>query len=446
MFFKEFELPVAPKFNDLTVSITEYGAVSDNATDASKAINDAIDYVSSQGGGHVVVPAGTYFSKGSINLKSNVDLHMEKGSRINFSDEPDDYLPAVFTRIEGIRCYGYSPLIYGTNLENVAITGEGTFNGNGAKWWDFFRKTKVSTAKNSGAGCADLMQMVRDGVPVEERNFAKKEGGLRPYFLQILYTKNILIEGVRFINTPFWCVAPTFSENVIIRNVSFMTTKKSHNTDSVDIDSCKNVLVEGIRVDSSSDDCVVIKSGRDRDGLEVDWPTENVLVRNCKFSNCGAGCVVGSETSGGIRNVYFHDCECINSSKPVSLKSAPGRGNVVENIVFENITNNKGIEGVTVTLRYFVQGNEALENMPQIKNVYIKNVDAGLCWHGLRLRGYPEAQLENVILENVKMECIESTSIIENVDGMKLNNVQVKLNKEDWFDWATLVHDVICEE
>ena len=155
----------------------------------------------------------------------------------------------------------------------------------------------------------------------------------------------------------------------------------------------------------------------------------------------------GSKLLLNLELVYQIVSEVVkNSSKPVSLKSAPGRGNVVENIVFENITNNKGIEGVTVTLRYFVQGNEALENMPQIKNVYIKNVDAGLCWHGLRLRGYPEAQLENVILENVKMECIESTSIIENVDGMKLNNVQVKLNKEDWFDWATLGHDVICEE
>jgi polygalacturonase len=144
---------------------------------------------------------------------------MEKGAKINFSDEPDDYLPAVFTRIEGIRCYGYSPLIYGTNLENVAITGEGVFNGRGHKWWDFFRKTKVSTSSNSGAGCADLITMAKAGVPVEERNFAKKEGGLRPYFLQILYSKNILIEGVKFINSPFWCVAPTFSENIIVRNV-----------------------------------------------------------------------------------------------------------------------------------------------------------------------------------------------------------------------------------
>ena len=445
MFFKEFELPTEPKFNDLTVTILDFGAVADNETNSAPAINKAIEYVSNQGGGHVIVPEGEYFSTG-IKLKSNVDLHIEKGSRINFSDEPDDYLPAVFTRIEGIRCYGYSPLIYGINLENVAITGEGVFNGRGHKWWEFFRKTKVNTSKNSGAGCADLIVMAKEGVPVEERNFAKKEGGLRPYFLQILYSKNILIEGVKFINSPFWCVAPTFSENVIIRNVSFRTTKKSHNTDSVDIDSCKNCLIEGINVESSSDDCVVIKSGRDRDGLEVNWPTENVLVRNCKFHNCGTGCVVGSETSGGIRNVYMHDCECMNANAAISIKTAPGRGNVVENIDIENVTNNRCIQGVSCSMRYFVQEDDAMENMPKVRNVSIKNVDAGLCWHGLRVRGYKEAMLENIHLENIKMECIESTTVIDFVDGIHMKNIEVKLNKEEWFDWATLGHDAVCEE
>lgn len=444
MFFKEFELPSEPKFNDLTVNVTDFDVIADNQTDASVGINKAIDYASENGGGKVVIPSGTYFSKG-IKLKSNVNLHLENGARINFSDEPDDYLPAVFTRIEGIRCYGYSPLIYGINLENVAITGEGVFNGNGTKWWDFFRKTKVDTSKNSGAGAAALIQMAKDGVPVEERNFAKKDGGLRPYFLQIIYSKNILIEGVRFINTPFWCVAPTFSENIIIRNVSFKTTKKSHNTDSVDIDSCKNCLIEGINVESSSDDCVVIKSGRDRDGLDVNWPTENVLVKNCKFANCGAGCVIGSETSGGIRNVYMHDCECVDSNKPVSIKSAPGRGNVIENIDIENVTNTRGVEGVSCTLRYFVKDDEELVNMPKVRNISIKNVDAGLCWHGLRVRGYANAFLENIHLENIKMECIETTSIIEYVDGLHMKNIDVKLNKEDWFDWATLGH-VPCDE
>ena len=439
MFFKEFDLPIEPKFNDLTVNVFDFGAVADNQTDVSVAVNKAIDYVSEQGGGRVVIPEGTYFST-VIKLKSNVDLHLDKGAQINFSDEPDDYLPAVFTRIEGVRCYGYSPLIYGVNLENVAITGEGTFNGNGEKWWDFFRKTKVDTSKNSGAGAAELIRMAKEGIPVEERNFAKNDGGLRPYFLQILYSKNILIEGVKFINSPFWCVAPTFSENVIVRNVTFNTTKKSHNTDSVDIDSCKNCLIEGVVVESSSDDCVVIKSGRDRDGLEVDWPTENVLVRNCKFKNCGAGCVIGSETSGGIRNVYMHDCECIDANKAVGIKSAPGRGNVVENIDIENVTNTRGIEGVSCTLRYFVQGDEELVNMPKIRNISIKNVDAGLCWHGFRLRGYPNAMLENIHVENLKVDCIETTTIIENVDGLHLNNIEVKLDKENWFDWATLGH------
>ena len=431
MFFKEFELPTEPTFNKLTVSILDFGAVANDKTNSATAINSAIEYVSHNGGGHVLVPAGTYFSSG-IKLKSNVDLHMEKGSQINFSDEPDDYLPAVFTRIEGMRCYGYSPLIYGSNLKNVAITGEGIFNGNGQKWWEFFRKSQV-LKDNKG-----LDETVRAGVPVEERIFAKKEGGLRPYFLQILYSENILIEGVKFINSPFWCVAPTFSENIIIRNVSFMSSKDSHNTDSVDIDSCKNCLIEGITVNCSSDDGVAIKSGKDKDGLEVNWPTENVLVRNCKFIKSGSGCAIGSETSGGIRNIYIHNCECIDTSSTISIKSAPGRGNIVENIDIENITNTRAVSGISFNLRYWVNDDVPMTNMPKLRNISIKNVDIGLCWHGLRIAGYKESMFENIHLENIKIGCIESTYTIEHVDRLNMNNVHVNLNKTDWFDWKTL--------
>lgn len=445
MFFKEFELPTEPKFNDLTVSVLDFGAVADNKTDASEAINDAIKHVSENGGGKVVVPAGTYFSK-PITMLSNVNLHMEKGARINFTDDIQDFLPAVFTRIEGIRCYSLRPLIYGSDLENVAITGEGIFNGNGKIWWERDEHKNLNCARASGAASIDLLQMAADGVPVEERVFDTIESGMRPYFLHLMYCKNLLIEGVRFINSPFWCVAPVFSENIIIRNISFMSPKGSHNTDSVDIDSCKNVLVEGVRVDCSSDDGVVIKSGRDKDGLEVDWPTENVVVRNCTFTRSGGTVAIGSETSGGIRNIYIHDIISDNSSSVVNVKTAPGRGNVIENVHIENVKSNKAINAVSITSKAFVKGDFEFKDMPKVRNIYYKNIEVGLCWHGLRVIGFQDYPLENIHLENIKIGCIESTAVIEHVDGMHLNNIEVYLDKENWFDWKTHGHGPVSEE
>lgn len=443
MFFKEFELPKDPRFQDLTVSILDYGAVADNKTDISDAVNKAVKFVSENGGGKVIVPAGEYYSK-PINMQSNVNLYMEKGSRINFTDKIEDFLPAVFTRIEGIRCYSLHPLIYGSNLENVAITGEGVFNGSGHEWW-LRDEHKNLNNRASGAASVDLLKMAADGVPVEERIFDTPESGMRPYFLHLLYSKNVLIEGVRFINSPFWCLAPTFCENVIVRNVSFMSPKGSHNTDSVDIDSCKNVLVEGVRVDCSSDDGVVIKSGRDKDGIEVNWPTENVLVRNCEFHNSGGTVAIGSETSGGIKNVYIHDIISDDCNSVVNVKTAPGRGNVIENIVIENVKNNRAISGVTVSSKYFVNGDVEFVDMPVVRNVLYKNIEVGLCWHGLRVLGYPEYPLENIHLQNIKIGCIETTATIEHVDGMHINNVEVALDKENWFDWKTHGHKGITE-
>ncbi len=438
MFFKEFELPTEPKFNDLTVSILDFGAKADNATDASVAINEAMLHVSKNGGGKVVIPEGVYFSK-PITMQSNVNLHLEKGAKINFTDKLEDFLPVVFTRIEGVRCYSFRPLIYGSNIENVAITGEGVFNGNGQWWWKSDERKNKGGARSSGAASGDLINMAAAGVPIEERVFDTEESGMRPYFLQLLYCKNLLIEGVRFINSPFWCVCPTFSENVIIRNVSFLSPKRSHNTDSVDIDSCKNVLVEGIRVDCSSDDGVVIKSGRDIDGILADWPTENVLVRNCHFHCSGGTVAIGSETSGGIKNVHIHDITSDKTNNIVNIKTAPGRGNVIENIFIENVKSTTSISSVSITSKYWLKkGDEpSFENMPTVRNIHYKNIDIGLCYHGLKVQGWHKYELQNIYLENIKIKCLETTATIENVDGLHIDGIDISLDKENWFDWKT---------
>lgn len=435
MFFKEFPLPKEPEFSDYSVNISDFGAISDNKTDISVSVNNAINHISENGGGKVIVPKGEYFSK-PINLKSNVNLHLEEGAIITFSDEIEDFLPAVFTRIEGVRCYSFHPLIYGTNLENVAITGKGTFNGNGFEWWKRDEQ-KNAGGRSSGAASRDLLQAAAEGVPVEKRVYDTSESGMRPYFLQLLYCKNIFIEGVRFINSPFWCVAPTFCENIIIRNVSFMSPGRACNTDSVDLDSCRNCLVEGIRVDCSSDDGVVLKSGRDKDGLEVNMPTENVVVRNCEFHNSLGSVAIGSETSGGIRNIHIHDIKSYDCCNVVEIKSAPGRGNVVENVVIENATCKKAINGVSISTKWAVKGEEELVNIPTVRNILYKNIEVGTAYHGLKLCGYPDYPLENIYLENVKVGALETTVVIEHIDGMHLNNIEVYYDKENWFDWKT---------
>ncbi len=446
MFFKEFELPTEPKFNELTVSILDFGAVADNKTDASLAINSAISHVSENGGGKVVIPAGEYFSK-PLEMKSNVNLYLEKGVRINFTDKFEDFLPVVFSRIEGIRCYSLHPLIYGANLENVAITGEGVFNGNGAWWWDADKRKNVGGARSSGAASGDLINMAAAGVPIEERVFDTEESGMRPYFLQFMYCKNILIEGVRFINSPFWCVCPTFSENIIIRNISFYSPDGSHNTDSVDIDSCKNCLVEGVKVDCSSDDGVVIKSGRDIDGIEANWPTENVLVRNCEFHCSGTAAAIGSETSGGIKNVYIHDIIADNCEGVINIKTAPGRGNVIENIDVENIKSNRSITSISINSKYWIGAGEEpkLKNMPKVRNILYRNIDVGHCYHGMKVSGWNKYELENIHLENLKMTCIYSTGIIENAT-VYIKDVEVVYDRSKWFDKATHGRRVMPKE
>ena len=208
----------------------------------------------------------------------------------------------------------------------------------------------------------------------------------------------------------------------------------------MDIDSCKNVLVEGVRVDCSSDDGVVIKSGRDIDGILADWPSENVLVRNCEFHCSGCAVAVGSETSGGIKNVYMHDITCDDCSAVVNVKTAPTRGNIIENIDVENVKSNRSIGGASISKYYCINEGEEIDckNMPTVRNVHFKNIEIELCWHGMGVRGFKDYPLENIHLENIKIGCIESTANFSHIDGLHVNNVNVYLDHKNSFDWRTL--------
>ncbi|MHC4622114.1 MAG: glycoside hydrolase family 28 protein, partial [Planctomycetota bacterium] len=236
----------------------------------TKAFAAAVAACNEAGGGKVIVPPGTWLA-GPIHLRSNVNLHLESGAEIRFSTDFEDYLPVVFTRYEGIECYNYSPPIYANDCTNIAVTGSGKLNGQGQAWWTKKQKQKEAAQK--------LHEMTR-GVPVKDRIFGRPDAFLRPSFIQFINCRDVLLEGVTVGSGPMWTIHPVYCENVIVRKVTLHT--KGPNNDGVNPDSCKNVLIEYCNFDTS-DDAIAVKSGRDEDGWRVGRPSENIVVRHCRF-------------------------------------------------------------------------------------------------------------------------------------------------------------------
>ncbi|MGH7975402.1 MAG: glycoside hydrolase family 28 protein, partial [Limisphaerales bacterium] len=286
----------APEFPKRDFVITNFGAVADGKTDCSKAIAKAIDACAENGGGRVIIPAGEFFT-GAIHLRSNVNLHLETNAVLKFSTDPKAYLPVVFTRFEGTELYNYSPLIYALGQKNIAVTGEGTLDGqaDGTNWWAW-KKTPAR---------ARLVKTADENVPVTQRRFG--EGGeLRPDFVEFNRCKNVLIEGVRIRRSPMWELHPLLCTNVTVRGVNIVS--HGPNNDGCDPESCRDVLIENCLFDTG-DDCIAIKSGRNNDGRRVNVPSENIVIRNCTMKDGHGGVTIGSEISGSCRNVFVENCQ-----------------------------------------------------------------------------------------------------------------------------------------
>ena len=262
----------APKFANRVFDITKYGAKQGSSNDSTQAIRKAIEACAAAGGGRVVVPAGE-FSTGAVRLKSHVNLHVEEGATLFFSNDPKQYLPLVYTRFEGTECMNYSPLIYAWEQTGIAVTGAGILDGQADKthWWDW-------KAKDSSRS---LVAMGEKDVPVEERVFGEGKF-LRPNFFQPYRSANILIEGVSIRNSPMWELNPVLCHNVTVRGVKIAS--HGPNNDGCDPESSKDVLVEQCVFDTG-DDCIAIKSGRNRDGRRVNVPAENIVVRDCTMKD-----------------------------------------------------------------------------------------------------------------------------------------------------------------
>ena len=416
MFFKPFEPPIAPNFPDRVFDIRDYGAKEgEKITDA---ISDAIEACFSSGGGRVLIPAGEWLS-GPIHLKDNVNLHLEKGAVVNFSKSFNDYLPVVYGILAGVRAYSVSHFIYAYKCKNIAVTGEGVFNGNGEAWWHM---------KKHQPGMEDLMKKGKAGVPVSERVYDKAEYGVRPRMLQFVECENVLIEGVTFKNSPSWTVHPAWCKNITVRNVTVDNPLGSPNTDGINLESCRRGLIENCEV-SVGDDLICLKAGRDEDAWEVGVPCEDIEIRNCRAKRGVGSITIGSETSASIRNAYIHDCTLGSHLRCIRIKTMKGRGGVVENIDYENITiENAESEAISITMKY---AGEPLDdqskpnaNMPKLRNISIKNVVCKNAKRQFEIVGVSGYEIENLYLENINVSA-SVPPLIENVKNLNFKNVNM---------------------
>lgn len=408
-----------PNIPDRSVNIRDFGAqtMGNKEADSFKntdAIHRAIEAASKAGGGKVIIPKGKWLT-GPIHLMSNINLHLEKGAEVVFSTNRDDYLPVVLQRHEGVEALNYSPLIYAYKLENIAITGEGVFNGQGKPWWDWFEEHGAPPRATAAK------------LPLSRRHFGKSAGmeGMRPGFMVLWESKNILVEGITLNDTPFWNVHLVYSENVIVRDIR-VNSLESPNGDGIVVDSSKNVLLEYNHLETG-DDAVVIKSGMNEDGLQINIPTENVVVRHFKAINVrtgSGGVVFGSETSGGIRNVYVHNGFFDGADRGIRFKTERGRGNTIENIYVRDIEM-KNITFEAINVNTFYTGPGAMGPSPAVRNIFIRNVAVDKVPTGISFIGLPEKWLENINLENITIKNADVGARFNRVKDLNLKNVNI---------------------
>jgi polygalacturonase len=418
---------VVPRFPDRDFDIRDYGAVGDGSADCTGAFRKAVAACAEADGGRVLVTDGIYRT-GPIHLRSNVNLHVASGATVAFIPEPHRYLPPVYSRWEGVELHGYSPLIYARHQENIAVTGAGTLDGgaDNETWWPWKgmwsrKKWGVDEAVNQKHARAKLFQAAEDGVPVDERVFA--EGYyLRPPFLQPYQCRNVLIEGVTIKDSPFWIIHPVLCESVTVRGV----TIRSHgpNSDGCDPESCDHVLIEDCVFDTG-DDCVAIKSGRNADGRRVGVPCQNVVIANCKMRAGHGGIVMGSEISGGARNIFAENCEMSSPDllRGIRIKTNSRRGGTVENVHIRNIT--IGEVGDALVINFYYEEGDVGEFDPVVRDITIENVSCRRAVRAFNVRGYERSPVRDLRLINVHIDEVEKESVMENVVDLHTENVTV---------------------
>lgn len=460
----EFEMPLVqePDIPDFEVSIEDFGGKGDGVTKNTMAFKDAILHISSSGGGKLIVPRGIWLT-GPITLKSNLDLHLAAGALLLFTEDKDDY-PIVKTSFEGLNTFRCQSPINGRDLVNIAITGSGTVDGNGGAWrmvkkekttepqWkkliksggvtsDDGRIWYPSEAYKRGAEATSNVFNVPDPSEVD---YTEIKDYLRPVMVSIINSKNVLLDGPTFQNSPAWNLHPLMCENVIIRNLNVRNPWYAQNGDGLDLESCKNVLIYNNTFDVG-DDAICIKSGKNEDGRERGIPTENVIIKNNIVYHGHGGFTVGSEMSGGVRNIHVSNCTFIGTDTGLRFKSTRGRGGIVENIYISNI-DMIDIPAEAIRFNLFYGGQSPIleddqeapdteveevpvtEETPSFRNIFMKNIHAVGSGQSGYFQGLPEMKLQNIRIEDSYLEGKAGISLID-ADGIIFNNLTIVSGK-----------------
>ena len=423
----------APVFPSRDFAITKFGAVGNGRADCTEAFAKAINACTRAGGGRVVVPEGTFLT-GAIHLKSNVNLHVSKNALLKFDRDPKKYLPVVFTRWEGMELMNYSPFIYAFSQRNVAITGEGVIDGQADcdHWWPWkgragcgWRKGEPEQTKARKL----LYEMVEKGTPVKQRIFG--EGSyLRPMFIQPYRCENVLIEGVTLRHSPMWQLHPVLCRNVTVQRVHIereagATEQTGPNADGCDPESCRDVLIKDCTF-ATGDDCIAIKAGRNNDGRRVAVPSENIVIQNCRMRDGHGGITIGSEISGGVRNVFAEGCQLDSANLNIAIrfKNNALRGGQLENFYFRNIEVGQ-VSDATVTVDFNYEEGENGPHIPRLRHLIIENLRSAKSKYALDLQGLSKAHVTDVQLSNCTFEDVAQGSVVKYVDGLSLRNVRV---------------------
>lgn len=423
------QLVQPPVFPARTFDIRDYGAKAQAGFDNSSAIAAAILACHNAGGGKVLVTGGRYLS-GPIHLRSNVNLHVDEGATIAFITDPKAYLPAVFTRWEGMEIMGYSPLIYAYQQSNIAVTGKGTLDGQGNRttWWPWkggnFSSVNWSIpgVPTQEAARNKLMQDMENNVPVAERIYA--DGAyLRPPFVQPYSCKNVLIEGVTITNAPFWLLNPVLCENVTIDGVKLVSL--GPNSDGCDPESCKNVIIKNCLFDTG-DDCIAIKSGRNADGRRINIPSENIVISHCEMRNGHGGVVIGSEISGGVRNVFVEHCTMSSPEleRGIRIKTNSVRGGVIENFYIRDITIGEVQTAIVIDFHY--EEGDAGKHTPTVRNISISELKCDNAQQVFQVRGYKRSPIQSLQLTNCDFKTVKNIGVLEELDKFVAKNVKIQ--------------------
>ncbi|MEU0808065.1 glycoside hydrolase family 28 protein [Streptomyces sp. NPDC005970] len=408
-----------PRFPDREFPVTAFGARGNGRTDCTAALRRAVAACAAAGGGHVTVPSGTY-ATGPVHLLSHVDLHLEESARLLFDRDPAAYLPPVLTRFQGVEMYGYSPFVYARGQRNIAVTGRGVLDGHAddEHWWPWSGQAEFGWRPGIRQQEDDwpaLWRQAEAGVPVERRIHA--DGcRFRPNFLEFQDCHGVLVEGVTIVRSPMWEIHPALCTGVLIQDVTI--DSPGPNNDGIDPESCRDVVIRRCDI-AAGDDCIAIKSGREADGRRVNVPSENIVIEDCVLRHRYGAITLGSDMTGGIRDVYVRRCRIGGPGLYFGLyiKTNSVRGGYAENIQLADLT-------VTHLRKEFLSCDfhrgegDTGSYPPRVRDIGIRDVTVDHARRAVLARGYAHAPIDGLHMSDCHFGSLAESDRIEHVDGL----------------------------